>query len=372
MFMTSTTFCFLWVATALAIAGCTGAPAKHSTPNDFAVIAYFSGNGSEAEKYSLEKLTHVIFSFLHLQGNRLAVDHASDDSTIQRLVLLKQKYPRLKVMLALGGWGGCETCSDVFSSQQGRREFAQSAKEILINYHADGLDLDWEYPAIEGYPGHPYSPDDRRNFTLLVRELRNTFGDEYELSFAAGGFLDYLRNSIEWDKVMPIVDRVNLMSYDLVNGYSKVTGHHTPLNFSARQKESVRTAVQFLDSLQVPLNKIAIGAAFYARVWENVENKNNGLYQSGTFKDFVNYKNFDTYFAEDDGFDEHFDPETEAYYRYSPKKKLFATFDNPQSVRSKTRYAVKNGLGGVMFWQLGGDKYENGLLKAIDDGMSAE
>ncbi len=315
MFMKSTRF-YLWLlAIVLAIAGCASRVAEYSEKNDFAVIAYFSGHGSEAEKYPLEKLTHVIFSFVHLQGNRLAVDNARDDSTIQRLVFLKKKYPRLKVMLALGGWGGCETCSEVFSTEKGRSEFAQSTKELLAKYRADGLDLDWEYPAIEGYPGHAYSLEDKQNFTSLVRELRNTFGDQYELSFAAVGFLD---------------------------------------------------------SLKIPMSKIAIGAAFYARVWANVEDKNNGLYQTGTFKDFIHYKNFESYFAASDGFQEYFDKVTEAYYRYSAKKKLFATFDNPESIKAKTKYALKNKLGGIMFWQLGGDKFDDGLLDAIDDAVEAE
>lgn len=362
----------LTIVAAIFISGYASTSNRDAGKNDFAVIAYYSGGAGEVDKYPIEKLTHIIYSFLHLQGNRLAVDDAHDDSTIQHLISLKAKHPHLKVMLALGGWGGCKSCSEVFSSQQGRSEFAESAKELLVKYHADGLDLDWEYPAIEGPPGHAYSPEDTQNFTLLVQELRKTFGDQYELSFAAGGFTEFLENSVEWENVMPLVDRVNLMTYDLVNGYSKVTGHHTPLGYSALQKESVRAAVQFLDSLRIPLRKIVIGAAFYARVWENVDDKNNGLYQPGTFKDFVNYKNFETYFAAEEGFQEHFDPATEAYYRYSPKRKRFATFDHPESVKSKTIYAMKKGLGGIMFWQLSGDKYENGLLDAIGDGIKAE
>ncbi|MDZ7290440.1 MAG: glycoside hydrolase family 18 protein [candidate division KSB1 bacterium] len=360
------------IVAAIFISGCASTPNRDAGKNDFSVIAYYRGDASEVDKYPVAKLTHIIFSFLHLQGNRLAVDDADDDSTIRHLVSLKEKYPHLKVMLALGGWGGCKTCSEVFSNQQDRSAFAESAKGLLAQYHADGLDLDWEYPAIEGPPGHAYSPEDRQNFTFLIQELRKTFGEQYELSFAAGGFAEFLENSVEWASVMPLVDRVNLMTYDLVNGYSKVTGHHTPLGSSALQKESVRAAVQFLDSLKIPLRKIVIGAAFYARVWENVDDKNNGIYQPGTFKDFVNYKNFETYFAAEAGFQEHFDPAAEAYYRYSPKTKRFATFDHPEAVKSKTIYAMKKGLGGIMFWQLGGDKYENGLLDAIDNAVQTE
>jgi GH18 family chitinase len=33
---------------------------------------------------------------------------------------------------------------------------------------------------------------------------------------------------------------------------------------------------------------------------------------------------------------------------------------------------MQKGLGGIMFWQLSGDKYENGLLDAIYDEVQAE
>jgi chitinase len=45
---------------------------------------------------------------------------------------------------------------------------------------------------------------------------------------------------------------------------------------------------------------------------------------------------------------------------------LFGTFDNPKSISAKTKFAIESGLGGIMFWQLAGDLYENGLLHAID------
>ncbi len=80
---------------------------------------------------------------------------------------------------------------------------------------------------------------------------------------------------------MPLLDKVNLMSYDLVNGYSKLTGHHTPLYSNSSQKPSADNAIRYLDSIHVPLNKLIIGAAFYAREWDSVANVSNGLYQGG-------------------------------------------------------------------------------------------
>ncbi|HXL56996.1 MAG TPA: glycosyl hydrolase family 18 protein, partial [Chitinophagaceae bacterium] len=64
--------------------------------------------------------------------------------------------------------------------------------------------------------GHVYTPDDKHNFTLLIQILRQTLANKYEISFAAGGFTKYLTESIEWNAVMPLADRVNIMSYDLI------------------------------------------------------------------------------------------------------------------------------------------------------------
>jgi chitinase len=332
----------------------------------FAVIAYYSGNSTLMDSFEVEKLTHIIFSFGHLKDNRLSIDNANDTATIKKLVSLKSRNAELKVILSLGGWGGCEFCSPVFSTEKGRAEFAASTKELLQYFKADGIDLDWEYPVIEGYPGHEYQSDDKTNFTTLVRTLRDTLGKQYEISFAAGGFDTFLQKSIEWNEVMPLLDKVNLMSYDLVNGYSKMTGHHTPLYSNTHQKESADNAIKYLDSIGVPMGKIIIGAAFYAREWSNVDSTDNGLYRSGNFHNFIPYKNFSKMLGSDSGFVYYRDTIAKAPYAYSALKKRYATFDDSLSIANKTRYAMNKGLGGIMFWELSLDNQKNGLIDAID------
>lgn len=334
---------------------CFAMPPIFAQQNDFAIIAYYAGDDKAIDQYPVEKLTHIIYSFCHLKGNQLVVDDAKDSLTIRKLVSLKSRNPQLKVYLSLGGWGGCKSCSEVFSTKKGRQEFAKSVKSLLKTYHADGLDLDWEYPAIEGHPGHPWKLEDRPNFTDLVKRLRKQLGWGYELSFAAGGFTKFLEESTEWQKVMPLLNYVNVMSYDLTNGYSTVTGHHTPLYSNEKQVESTDRAVRFLDSIGVPMKKVIIGAAFYGRVWENVPNVNNGLYQSGKFKRGVAYSGLWKYLQENPGFVDYWDDMTQAPYMYNAEKQLFLTYDNELSVTLKTKYAKQKGLGGIMFWQLGED-----------------
>jgi chitinase len=329
------------------------------------VIGYFSGRATALDSFPVQKLTHLIFSFGHLNGNRLWINNAADTACIQKMVSLKQLNPRLKIILSLGGWGGCKDCSPVFSTAAGRKEFARSARELMKYFHTDGIDLDWEYPAIEGFPGHPYSPADKQNFTELIRALRHKLGRKYEISFAAGGFDLFIDSSVEWKKVMPMTDKVNVMSYDMVHDFSKISGHHTPLYSTAKQKPSTDNAVNKLIAAGVPPGKIVIGAAFYARLFQVMDTTHNGLYDSASFYRGLSYSRlFDT-ISTTNGFTLYRDEEAQAPYAYNPERKLYATFDDSLSIIQKTKYSIRRKLGGIMFWQLMDDRFNQGLLDVI-------
>ncbi|HEY4111001.1 glycoside hydrolase family 18 protein [Puia sp.] len=337
-----------------------------------AVIGYYAGRSTGIDSFPTQKLTHIIFSFCHLNGNRLNVNNARDTATIEGLVALKAKHPGLKVILSLGGWGGCKTCPDVFSTDSGRREFARSARQLSDYFHTDGIDLDWEYPALENVPGYPYTPQDKDNFTAVVRLLRKTLSPKAEISFAAGGFTTYLQTSIDWKQVAPLVDYINLMSYDLINGYSTKTGHHTGLYSTPQQVESVDHAVRWLEAAGVPLKKVAIGMAFYARLFQGADSVNNGLYRPCHFYRGVSYRDQATKLSADSGYVYHWDSVAQAPYKYNAKDQIFASFDDTTSIRLKTEYALRKKLGGVMFWQLTEDNFfSGGLVDVIDNTKTA-
>ena len=329
------------------------------------VIAYYAGDSAHIDAYQVEELTHIIYSFTHLKGNEIFVQNKRDSATIKHLVLLKKRNPALKIILSMGGWGGCGPCSDVFSTDKGRKEFAASVLHTSQYFGTDGIDLDWEYPAISGFPGHRFVPADKQNFTALLKALRDALGSKYEISFAAGGFTTYLQQSIEWDKIVPYVDKVNLMTYDLVHGFSKVTGHHTPLHSTPQQVESVDHAVRYLDSIHFPVNKLVVGAAFYARIFDVDVDANKGLYQPGKFDHGVDYNHFNRDSLEKLGFVFYWDDVAKAPYGYNQKLKQVITFDDKRSLALKTRYAIDHHLNGIMFWELGNDVYRDGLLQAI-------
>jgi chitinase len=349
------------------LAACCFSGITNAQRSEFRVIGYYAGRNIPPDSFQIEQLTHLIWCFGHLKGNRLNIATEKDSTIIQQMVALKKRNPKLKVMLSLGGWGGCETCSDVFSTQQGRDEFAQSARELSDYFGTDGIDLDWEYPVVKGHPGHPYKEADRGNFTELVRALRINLKPHAVISFASGGFTAYIDSSIDWKQVMPMVDFVNVMSYDLVHGYSTVSGHHTPLYSTKQQTESTDHAVSMMIDKGVEPGKIVIGAAFYGRFFEMTETGETGLYRPCKFK-----YGFSSKYAKDSlnnskGFELFWDDEAQAPYAINRERKLLATYDDARSIKLKTEYAWRRQLGGIMFWQLYDDAFKGGLLETISN-----
>jgi len=346
-------------------------PVLHAQSRPTAVIAYYSGNAARLDSFDLTKITHLIFCFAHLEGSRLKIDDAKDSALILKMVGLKTRYPQLRVLLSLGGWGGCETCSDAFFTRAGRKEFARSVKEVNDFFHTDGIDLDWEYPAIrldndiDTNPVHKNQPEDKANFTDLVKRLRKKLGRDHTISFAAGGFQTYLDGAVDWKAVMKKVDFVNMMTYDLVNGYARVTGHHTALYSTPIQKESTDNAISYLIKLGIDPGKIILGAAFYARIFGDVPAENNGLGQPAKFLRGTPYRKFITEFTEEKGYKLHWDEKAQAPYAYNAADKTFATFDDKRSIAIKSKYVIDHHLGGIMFWELGSDLYTGGLLETI-------
>jgi len=326
------------------------------------VIAYYAGDEKSIDEFDLKGVDQIIYSFLHLKGNKLAIDDKKDSLTLLNVINKKKKYPKLKVLVSLGGWGGCETCSDIFSSKKARTEFAISTADIIESFNADGIDLDWEYPGISGYPGHSYKPEDRENFTDLIIQLRKYMRKGHILSFAAGASNRFFENSIEWDKVMPLVDNVNLMTYDFYGSGSNKTGHHTALSSNEFQNRSAESSIEALTNLGVNPKQIFIGGAFYIKTFKNVANINNGLNQNAEWNRSYNQISFEDVRS---NFNFYWDSLANSPYAYDSLNKIFATFDDHKSIKLKSQYALDKKLGGIMFWQLMNDQKRNGLLSTM-------
>ena len=68
--------------------------------NDNKIIAYCTGNFETIKQYPIQKLTHIIYSFLKLQNDTLTFHNEQQKQTLQQLVALKKTFPNLKKLIS--------------------------------------------------------------------------------------------------------------------------------------------------------------------------------------------------------------------------------------------------------------------------------
>ncbi|PWL40357.1 chitinase [Flagellimonas aquimarina] len=365
--------------------------------DSIAVMGYYVPEKNyNPDQLPLEQLTHIIFSFTNVIDGEMKFRHEENGKKLEELVAQRKKHPHLKVMIACGGWGA-DGFSDMAHTAENRKKFVQSVVDFNREYQLDGLDIDWEYPAIPA-ANTGARPEDKQNFTLLMKELRealNTLDRDQILTFASAGWKPYYKN-IEIIEVMKHVDFMNVMTYDQVGGNSPFTGHHTALghikeedikgtpaaefieNYGKSQKgrgrdygpRSAEKIIDFCMENGVKPQQLVIGAAFYGRAWKGVPPMNDGLYQlnKGAHIGWSGYSQIRKEFEASENYTRYWDSIAKAPYIYSAKDSIFISYDDSVSVRLKTEYALKKKLGGIMFWQLGNDtKEKSSLLKAMYD-----
>lgn len=327
----------------------------------------------------VRELDTIIFAFAGIQAGRVVLTGVGA-KRLDALVALKKVNPRLRVELSVGGWGA-GGFSEAAGTEGGRKLFATSATQLVVAHHLDGLDVDWEFPG-SAESGITASPQDRDDFTLLLRAVRSsldaaaaTDGHSYTLSIAAGLGAD-LRD-VDLPAVNRYVDTFNVMTYDQCNKEPPgvhVTCHHSGLAAGPGAPAYVDTIErgvwQFLMA-GVPPAKILIGAAFYGHAYGDVTPKDDGLYQpyaKSLDLGELSWPRVKAGFMDTDGFTRHWDAAAQAAFSWNPATRTFVTYDDPQSMAAKAAYVKANHLGGIMFWQLGDDP-SGELLRAIAQGL---
>lgn len=274
---------------------------------------------------------------------------------LRQLLYLRRDNPDLKVIAAIGGWGQ-DGFSDASLTPSSRYKFAREVSSLINKYDLDGIDIDWEYPG-NSAAGIKSRPEDRENFTLLLTAIRDVIGDDKWISVAGTGDKVYINKSIEVDKVAPLINYFNLMSYDFTAGESgaKAKRHQANLYDSELSIPgySVDAMINNLENAGMPSGKIMLGLPFYGRLGAAITRPYDQLR-----KDYIN-KN---------GHIVKFDRDAKAVYL--EKDGEFAmSYDDLLSIYIKGQYVIDNCLGGIFSWTSTYDR-ANILAKAMSDSVT--
>ncbi len=287
-----------------------------------------------------------------------------NDSTRSLPYLARQAG--VKLLPAIGGWNDSNHFPAIAADPVKRQTFVNACINLINTYKFDGIDLDWEYP---GYAPHGGSPADKDNFTLLLLELRTALNDltqqtgkEYLLTSCFGAAQSHMQH-IDWDSILPLVDWVNLMTYDFHGSWDPESNHHTPLYSPAVGDPDWCFDGAFnliTQTYNVPPEKINIGVAFYGKGLANctqLYGPHTG-YDGSTFWEDEGQPLYYNILKKMDLFTYHWDDQVKCPYLLGNTINTFVTFDDPVSIAYKAQYVMDKNIGGVIIWEITGDYIE--------------
>ncbi|XP_054717240.1 probable chitinase 10 [Uloborus diversus] len=354
-----------------------------SSPSQKKIVCYFTNwaqyrpnDGKYVPEDVLPELcTHLIYAFGWMKKHRISSFDATDETKegkagmYERLVKIKDRNKDLKVLLAIGGWSfGTQRFKEMASNRYNRQLFVFSAIRYLRDRNFDGLDLDWEFPR---------GNDDKKNFVLLLKELREAFEEEARdkklprllLTVAVSAGSETIRSGYDVPAVAAYCDLINVMSYDFHGKWESQTGHNAPLYALStesqwRKQLCLEFGVKLWEQMGAPKEKLVVGLATYGRSFSLVSPEKNGMNAptkaGGKAGTYTREEGFLSYYEVCDfiksGARYVWDDEQKVPYAFLGDQ--WVGFDDEKSIRIKLKWIQENGYAGAMVWTLDMDDFK--------------
>ncbi|CAF0808613.1 unnamed protein product [Rotaria sordida] len=341
----------------------------------FKIVCYFSnwaykrpGGGSMTpEDIDPCLCTHIIYAFSEMENNLLIPTEKHDlkDNNqagfFERFNAWKSVNKNIKTLLAVGGWDmGMKDFAGIVKSEKTMKSFAESSIKYLRKHKFDGLDLDFEYPGVDWRD----SPrEDKQKFTRLCEILYETFEKDAEkngyerllLTAAVAAAKVNIDKAYEVDKLVPVLDWFNLMTYDFHGSWDQNRAHHSSLNSKDGGNDDtmyIDFAVKYFQKLGMPANKMMLGLGTYGR----------GDTPAMPYTGFKGENGFVAYYESCiqivcEKMKETWDAKQLVPYIAGPYNQPKAGVENVRSMKYKANYIKQNNLGGAMIWTLDMDDF---------------
>ncbi|EFY89526.1 hypothetical protein J3459_014085 [Metarhizium acridum] len=309
-----------------------------------------------------------------------------------------------KVLVSVGGWSGSANFSTIVKDTALSGTLTKNIIDMMKKYKLDGIDIDWEFPGRKGSDCNTVDEqNDATNFLKYLTDLRAKMDE----ALGKGKLITLALRVQPFDGpggkdvsgFAKVVDFANLMQYDLNGAWGETSGPLAPLNFEKGKgtQQSFATAIEEWTKAGWPAKQLTGGAAFYGYSATATEDmlKSNPPSQyakmakerpkgdqddemvtepcssaAATYTGIWVYKNLrkqgvlsspDTAEAP---WVRTFDNKTMTPWLFNPQTKTFISYDDPQSLAAKVKFAESKGLGGMMVWSIERD-YNGELLSEL-------
>lgn len=310
----------------------------------FKVVGYVkdSRDSAEVAEHKFAQCNVVVYSCAIIgKDNIVKVLHP------ENLASMVRRTHRYKNKLLLGTSGEPSVFAQVSKTEATRADCIKQIMKLAQQYHADGVDVDWEFPTIKTKTDEP--------FTLFMKQLGDSchVNARYYLSCAVAPGVNRVKRAAAIKKELltgPWVDWFNIMVYDAFSTVRPYVQHSKVAYKSYYYWLRVRKIKKEKWVLGIPIYGRPSGISQYGRVlsFKTILTEGGNPYSdSAIIKTQKPISKTDT---------------TRQYTIY---------YDGLKTVKKKSRGALRYG-GGIMFWELGYDvdnKYS--LIKAALIAASA-
>ncbi|MCP4988630.1 MAG: hypothetical protein GY928_22050 [Colwellia sp.] len=280
----------------------------------FKVVAYQKYNTmSNFNSHAIEYTDQLIYKLIRVKPSGDLDLLPSTLADLKSLTKNSKKQTQVKFLIGIGGAHvHSEHFSEMAASSIARNNFIKNITAFCQKHRLDGVDVDWEYPE---------SSQDKSNALILFKELRNAF-DQSNLYLSAA--VTYSSEQVHFAKsIEPYVDQINLMVYEPMAGLDTF-------------QQKIDYAMMLVKKEKLNLNKLIMGLPFYG---QHLISKKAAFYKdimALKSKGDQNYHNIE--------------------------------YVGVKNISTLANSMKREGLGGVMFWELGFDtpvSSANSLLRAI-------
>lgn len=324
-------------------------------PKDKVFVGYLYGSPRQID---FRLYTHIFHAFVVANENgQVQPSRGVPDAELAR----DAHEAGVKMVISLGGWGWDEQFAAMVQNPDAEGRYVEIVLKLVDDSDYDGLDLDWEYPDTR---------DEVVGFERLVRRLRAGLdeigerkGRHLVLTMAASSNPGTLR-WLDTDFLLETMDWVNVMTYDMAGDWTDYAGHNAPLFASSKEpggpRLSTEASMRFLvEERGMPADRLAVGIPLYGRGFAVSEPYAIKQDAPDVRIPRGNYSNLHRLITEE-GWTRLWDDETKTPWLIAPDRSVVFGYDDAESVSIKTRWAMEQGFRGVFFWQIAGDRLDDG------------